>query len=438
MGSITGATATRPHVVCVPVPLQGHITPMLKLAKLLHHKGFHVTFVHTEYNCKRLLRSRGPNSLDGLADFHFEAIPDGLPPSDADVSQDVVSLCDSTSKNCLVPFCNLLYKLNDTSSSNVPPVTCIISDGCMSFTLDAADKFGIPDVQFWTPSWCGFLSYMHFRHLVERGLIPLKDASYLTNGYLETKIDWIQGMKNIRLKDLPNFIKTIDENDIVLKFVLHETERTLRASAIILNTFDSFEQDVLDALSSMLPRIYTIGPLSLLADQIENDNLKSINSNLWKEEPGCLEWLNSKEPNSVVYVNFGSITVITPQQLIEFAWGLANSEKPFLWIIRPDLVVGHGVEGVRGVQELYPVHGAIDVDDGNDESGTELTQGDRQVGHEIGEAPVVVQEDGELELKDEGLEEGDGGEAERDIELVTEILGVEGPTDIKILDLGVE
>ena len=174
MGSITGATATRPHVVCVPVPLQGHITPMLKLAKLLHHKGFHVTFVHTEYNRKRLLRSKGPNSLDGLPNFHFETIPDGLPPSDADVSQDVASLCDSTSKNCLVPFCNLLSKLNDTSSSNVPPVTCIISDGCMSFTLDAADKFGIPDVQFWTPSSCGFLCYMHFRHLVERGLIPLK------------------------------------------------------------------------------------------------------------------------------------------------------------------------------------------------------------------------------------------------------------------------
>ena len=31
---------------------------------------------------------------------------------------------------------------------------------------------------------------------------------------------------------------------------------------------------------------------------------------------------------------------MTPKQLIEFAWGLANSEKPFLWIIRPDLVVG--------------------------------------------------------------------------------------------------
>ncbi|THG23495.1 7-deoxyloganetin glucosyltransferase-like [Camellia sinensis] len=31
---------------------------------------------------------------------------------------------------------------------------------------------------------------------------------------------------------------------------------------------------------------------------------------------------------------------MTPQQLIEFAWGLANSRKTFLWIIIPDLVTG--------------------------------------------------------------------------------------------------
>ncbi|KAF5444209.1 hypothetical protein F2P56_036702 [Juglans regia] len=331
----------RGHVLCVPYPLQGHINPMLKLAELLHHKGFLITFVNTEYNHKRLLRSRGPDALDGFPGFRFETIPEGLPFSDADVSQDVPSLCDSTSKNCLVPLCSLLSKLNDTTSSNVPrPVTCIVSDGCMSFTLDAAEKFGIPNVLFWTPSACGFLCYMHYRHLVERGLTPLKDASDLTNGYLETAIDWIPGMKNLRLRDLPSFIRTTDENDIMVNFLIRETKRTPRASAVVLNTFDPFEKDVLDALSSLLPRIYTIGPLLLLADQIKDDKLRSLGSNLWKEQPGCVEWLNTKEPNSVVFVNFGSITVMTPQQLVEFAWGLANSGKPFLWIIRPDLVVG--------------------------------------------------------------------------------------------------
>nr|POE52907.1 7-deoxyloganetin glucosyltransferase [Quercus suber] len=148
---------------------------MLKLAKLLHHKGFYVTFVNTEYNHKRLLRSRGPNSFDGLLDFHFETIPDGLPPSDADVGQEIPSLSVSISKNGLLPLCNLISKLNNTSSWDRPPVTSIISEGYMSFTLDIAEKFGIPNVLFWTPSSCGFLGYMHYRHLVERGLTPLKD-----------------------------------------------------------------------------------------------------------------------------------------------------------------------------------------------------------------------------------------------------------------------
>ncbi|KAF3793725.1 hypothetical protein EJ110_NYTH01829 [Nymphaea thermarum] len=33
---------------------------------------------------------------------------------------------------------------------------------------------------------------------------------------------------------------------------------------------------------------------------------------------------------------------ITPQQLVEFAWGVANCKHPFLWVIRPDLVEGQG------------------------------------------------------------------------------------------------
>ena len=85
----------------------------------------------------------------------------------------------------------------------------------------------------------------------------------------------------------------------MLNFKICESERAPRASAAILNTFDSFEQ-VLDALSSMLPRIYTIRPLMLLADQIKDDNLKSVGSNLWKEESSRVEWLNSKEPNLIV------------------------------------------------------------------------------------------------------------------------------------------
>ena len=180
----------------------------------------------------------------------------------------------------------------------------------MSFTLDAAEEPGVPEVLFWTTSACGLLGYVHYRQLMEKGYTPLTDESYLTNGYLDTVIDWIPAMKSIRLKDLPAFIRTTNPNFIMLDFIFTETERARKASAIILNTFDDLEHEVLG-------------------------------SNLWKEEPECLQWLDSnKEPNSVVYVNFGSITVMTADQLTEFAWGLANSNQAFLWVIRPDLVGG--------------------------------------------------------------------------------------------------
>ena len=168
----------------------------------------------------------------------------------------------------------------------------------------------------------------------------LADKSYLSNGYLDIVIDWIPGMRDIRLKDLPSFVRTTDPNDIIFNFISESVERAPKASGIVVHTFNALEQEVLDALSTMFPRVHAIGPLQPLLNHIPNDPLESAGYSLWKEESECLQWLNSKASNSVIYVNFGSVTVITPQQLVEFGWGLANSKHPFLWIIRPDLVVG--------------------------------------------------------------------------------------------------
>ncbi|KAL3843767.1 hypothetical protein ACJIZ3_001170 [Penstemon smallii] len=341
MGSLNEIENIKPHAVCIPYPAQGHVNPMLKLAKLLHQKGFYTTFVNTEYNHRRLLKSRGPTALDGLPDFRFASIPDGLPESDADATQDVPSLCESTTKTCLEPFCELLTKLNSSAPDMPPPVSCIVSDGVMSFTVEAAERFGLPEVLFWTTSACGFMGYTQYEHLVEKGYTPLKDSSLLTNDYLETILDWIPGMKNIRLRDLPTFIRTTDPNDIMLNFVLQEINVVPKAKALILNTFDALEPEVLDALSAMFSRIYTIGPLQLMTDHhVHEKRLNSITASLWKEDSDCIKWLDTKDPQSVVYVNFGSVTMVTAQQLTEFAWGLANSKKTFLWIIRPDIVAG--------------------------------------------------------------------------------------------------
>ncbi|CAJ1964882.1 unnamed protein product [Sphenostylis stenocarpa] len=120
------------HVVCVPFRAQGHVNPFMQFAKLLHCLGFHTTFVNTEFN--RFVRFHGADFVKGLPDFVFETIPDGLPPSDKDATQDVPSL--------------------------------------------VAKDFGVPDVQLWTASACGFLGYLQFDDLVKRDILPFKGTIF--------------------------------------------------------------------------------------------------------------------------------------------------------------------------------------------------------------------------------------------------------------------
>ncbi|KAI4305812.1 hypothetical protein L6164_029155 [Bauhinia variegata] len=330
--------AQKPHAVCVPFPAQGHVNPLMQLSKLLHFKGFHITFVNTEFNHRRLIRSLGPEFVEGQPDFRFETIPDGLPPSDADATQDVPPLCDSTRKNCFAPFKELLKKLN--SSSEVPPVSCIIADGVTGFAIKAANELGIRNVQFWTASACGFQGYLQYDELVKRGIVPFKDESFIGDGTLDTTLDQIPGMKNIRLKDMPSFMRVTDLNDIMFDFLGSEAQHCLRSSSIIINTFQELESEVLDAIKVKNPNLYTIGPLHLLGRHFLDKESELSGSSLWKNDTKCIQWLDKRDPNSVIYVNYGSITVMSEQHLREFAWGLANSKHPFLWIVRPDVVMG--------------------------------------------------------------------------------------------------
>ncbi|KAL6983552.1 7-deoxyloganetin glucosyltransferase, partial [Sarracenia purpurea var. burkii] len=163
-----------------------------------------------------------------------------------------------------------------------------------------------------------------------------------THGYLSsTPLDWIPGMSNMRLKDMPSFVRSTNPNDIAFNRWLEEAQNGLKSRGIVFNSFDDFEHEVLAAISSVSPPTYSIGPLSLLCRSLlPETEAKSARSSLWKESDECVGWLDNQEPNSVVYVNYGSIAVMSDRNQEEFAWGLANSGFPFLWIVRSDLVMG--------------------------------------------------------------------------------------------------
>ncbi|KAJ0748694.1 putative 7-deoxyloganetin glucosyltransferase [Helianthus annuus] len=161
----------KPHALFIPAPAQGHLNPMIKLAKILHSKGFLITFVNTEFTHRRLVKSQGLDALNSVSTFRFEAIPDGLtPPENTEVTQNVYDICRSTQENCLQPFKSLIAKLSVAFS----PVTCIVSDLLMGFTLDAAKELGIPEFIFSTGGAGALLCSEQFPILLDKGLMPLK------------------------------------------------------------------------------------------------------------------------------------------------------------------------------------------------------------------------------------------------------------------------
>ncbi|KAF6165206.1 hypothetical protein GIB67_007191 [Kingdonia uniflora] len=85
------------------------------------------------------------------------------------------------------------------------------------------------------------------------------------------------------------------------------------------------------------PKVYTIGPLSaLLSFKINSSSSTSLRA----VDRSCLTWLDLQQLKSVLYVSFGSIAVVTAKQLLEFWYGIVNSDKPFLWVMRPDSIIG--------------------------------------------------------------------------------------------------
>lgn len=172
---------------------------------------------------------------------------------------------------------------------------------------------------------------------------------------LVTKVPGME--KFLRCRDLPSFCRVNDMTDPILLMVLNETRQTPRAQALILNTFEDLEAPILSEIRKHCPKTYTIGPLhellktKLRAIKKQESSYQSSNS-LWEVDRSCITWLDTQPSESVLYISFGSITVMTRDQLMEFWHGIVNSKKRFLWVIRPDSVTNNDGEVEKIPEEL--------------------------------------------------------------------------------------
>jgi len=141
----------------------------------------------------------------------------------------------------------------------------------------------------------------------------------------------VEEVAPLRVKDLP-LIKT-EEPEKYYEFLGKFLKGTKGSLGVIWNSFEGLESPALTKLSQefSIP-MFPIGPFHNYFPS------SASYSSFISQDQSCITWLDTKPPNSVVYVSFGSLAAITETEFLEIAWGLANSKHPFLWVVRPGLI----------------------------------------------------------------------------------------------------
>ncbi|XP_010032068.2 7-deoxyloganetic acid glucosyl transferase [Eucalyptus grandis] len=321
-----------PHVVIFPLAAQGHVNSMLKLAELLALSGLRITFINSEHIHHRLLQHADIQArFAAYPDFRFKIISDGFPidhPRAGDHALTTFNYVKSITKQLL----------EELVSAPDRPVTCIIADGILSFTIDFAGDLGVPVIAFRTISASCFWTCFCIPRMIESGDLPIKG-----HRDMDRDVTSVPGMEDIlRCRDLPSFCRVADLSDWLLQYVTTQTLQTTGARALILNSFDQLEGPALSQIRTHFPNLYTIGPLhSHLKSRLSSSSpssppSSSASNSLWEVDRSCIAWLDKQPPKSVVYVSFGSITTLNRHDFTEFWYGLVNSGRRFLWVLRSD------------------------------------------------------------------------------------------------------
>ncbi|OIV93776.1 hypothetical protein TanjilG_07679 [Lupinus angustifolius] len=337
------------QVLMVSMPLQGHINPMLNLAKRLISNGVHVTIATTED-----ARHRMKQNLQNT-EVQFEFFSDGLA-LDFDRSNTealVNSLKLQGSKN----FSTLL-----TNLTKVHNYSCVIINPFVPFAIDVIADHGIPCALLWIQASALYSIYYRYYNNID----------YFPN--LEDPNDKVHlpSLPVLDVRDLPSLM--LPSSPRHFYNLLNDLFKSIDKVKTVLGTsFYEIEEDIVKSMFFITP-IYPIGPLvsPFLLGEKETNNFKL---DILSAEDSCIEWLDNKTPSSVIYVSFGSITVLSQKQMNNFASALMNSKKSFLWVIRshgsnnsnsPDLPLefleetkGRGLVVKWSPQEKVLMHPAI-------------------------------------------------------------------------------
>ncbi|KAL9237853.1 hypothetical protein vseg_012352 [Gypsophila vaccaria] len=304
----------KPHFLLVTFPAQGHINPALQFAWRLLRAGADVTFATSVSGNRCLKKADVP---DGFRFAAFsDGYDDGFRPND-----DVVAYMSKFRQSGSRSLGELFEKARDEGRQ----VTCLVYTLLLPWAAEVAREYHVPSALLWIQPAAVFdVYYYYFRGYGD----VIKEC--------ENDPSW-----SIKLPNLPFTLKTGDLPSFLLPSTplpytfamptfleqIEELEKEV-SPTILVNTFEELEVDALKAIERFT--LIPVGPLLPPRDLDGRDPSEDKRSS----DKDYMKWLDSQEESKVIYVSFGSISVLSRAQQEELARALIQTHRPFLWVIR--------------------------------------------------------------------------------------------------------
>ncbi|XP_043710148.1 scopoletin glucosyltransferase-like [Telopea speciosissima] len=311
------------HAFFFPVMAQGHLIPMIDIARLFASRGVKVTILTTPSNASLFSNTIDCDAQLGL-DISVQLIP--FPSVEAGLPEGCENLSSITSPSMTNNFFKALdlfqLPLEKLLQEQQYPAHCIIAGMFFPWVTDLATKLGIPRFIFCGTSFFSrcvtdsikrYAPHQSLKSNSDPFIVPsLPDQIELTRSQVpETKSEFAELLERVRKSEE-------------------------RSHGVLFNSFYELEPAYADHYKKVIGRkAWDIGPVSLrnrdFADKAQRGNNTYIDGHEY-----CLNWLDKKKSNSVLYVCFGSVTRFTASQLVAIAMALETSGHPFIWVVRSE------------------------------------------------------------------------------------------------------
>ncbi|KAL8093600.1 scopoletin glucosyltransferase-like [Apium graveolens] len=308
------------HVFFFPVMAHGHMIPILDMAKLFASRGVHSAIITTPLNAPAFAKTVQKSNDSGfqmsikVVEFSkLSGLPEGCENADQLPSAMLPKFFNAT-RMLQIQVEQLLEEYRPS---------CLVADMFFPWATDSAAKFDIPTLVFHGSSFFASCASEQVRlHKPFKNLKHDLDEFFVPNIPHEVKLC---------LSSIPPFEREETDKELA-KLQTESKEAELRSYGVIVNSFYELEPDYADHYKNVLNRrAWHIGPLSLSNRSTEEKAQRGKKASI--SEAKCLEWLNFRCSNSVLYVCFGSICKFPGKQLHEIAIGLEASQQQFIWVV---------------------------------------------------------------------------------------------------------